>query len=321
MKTLIKILTIILLSTCSNSPDSISISEFEATGIMGRFLKKEGNHIRPIVIILPGSSMGFIKESEIYGIVENGYDVLSLAYYGIGNLSKQIEHIPIEGINNSITWLEKNGIKEERKIVLLGISKGAELGLVYASKYNNIDGLACYSPSNIVLPNHVGINNEENYKSSWSHKGKEINFSNLKKFIEPAGKIEYRKYISPILKDSVELGRGRIKVEDIKCPILLMSGKEDKVWSSFEMSELIKRDVEKNINAKEKHKVKVVGYEKCGHQFFWFGNGDPQKITTSQSMRITGIKKHRFIYGGEKEWILKAMKESKREFFNFISGL
>lgn len=313
----IPIIVVLLFSTCAKLLDSISVSNFEVEGAMGKFLEKRENVDRPIVIVLPGSSKGFIKEQSVIGIIEKGYDVLLLAYHGIENLPNEMEKIPIEGVNNSIQWLRKNGVKEQRKIVVLGISKGAELGLVYASKYDDIDGLVCYSPSNFVLPNHVGVKKEESYKSSWTYKGEELSYARIEKFTDPAGKIEYKKYIEPILKDSTELMRGRIQVEDIKCPILLLSGKDDKVWPAYEMSLLIKRDVEKNNS----NRVDVVGYENCGHQFFWFGKGEPQKVATSQSMRLTGIKRHRFIYGGEKASILKAMKASNEAFFDFMKKI
>lgn len=66
--------------------------------------------------------------------------------------------------------------------------------------------------------------------------------------------------------------------------------------------------------------VKLMGFANCGHQFFWFGSGEPV-AATSQSARITGIKKHRFIYGGTQPGTQRAMKESRKEVLEFLKSL
>jgi pimeloyl-ACP methyl ester carboxylesterase len=61
-----------------------------------------------------------------------------------------------------------------------------------------------------------------------------------------------------------------IPVERIKAPILLISGKEDALWPSFEMGESIKRRL---AAANFAYDVQHLGYDGAGHMVF-MGNPD-----------------------------------------------
>ena len=55
-----------------------------------------------------------------------------------------------------------------------------------------------------------------------------------------------------------------IKIENIKCPILLISGEDDLTWPSMMMSNQIKTRAEKY---KFKYEINHYSYENAGHQF------------------------------------------------------
>ena len=272
----------------------------------------------PIILILPGSSPGYLPSEVVLGLVENGYDVFSLAYFGIGSLPDRLEEIPLEYFHLAVSEIRSLINSPNRKIVLLGISKGAEGALLYASRFKDIDGLILYAPGSWVLPNHVDRRMDKEIKSSWMCNGRPVPFLPLEKFDEPAGRVEYRSYFRKALLDTTFSNSFIIEAEHIPCPILMMSGSDDNVWPSADMSEIIeKRVLRSNQNAR----IERLVFPNAGHQFFWFGIHEPRILSRSQTLRLTGIKKHRFTFGGTDEGNLSAMKSSQIKVLSFLQML
>ncbi len=305
-----------LLHGCAKQPNKSEIPyvEINEPGIHARHFSLAENINRPIIILLSGSGGPYMRGDVLYGIVQNGYDVFSTAYFGQSDQPREIEHVPIEYVDNAIKWLRDT--YPRRKIVVMGVSKGAEMALLYASEFDNLDGLICYAPSSIVIPNHVTVAEGNTLKSSWTFQGKEVPFAPLNYFTDPAGPVAYRKYIDPILAVDEVLQKSRIVVEKIQCPVLLLAGKDDQVWPSYEMAKMI-YDTLKNANAD----VVLKAYENGGHQFFWFGEGEPDRVSTRQTVRLTGIKKHSFSFGGTIEDTRKAMMQSKKDVLEFLEKM
>jgi dipeptidyl aminopeptidase/acylaminoacyl peptidase len=71
-------------------------------------------------------------------------------------------------------------------------------------------------------------------------------------------------------KNEEMINQSAIEVENIKAPILFISGKEDKVWPSFMMSEMMmKRLEQKQFQYDYAH----YSYENAGHNFAGGGQG------------------------------------------------
>ena len=304
----------LLILTCSKNPEGITVDTIDSDTIYSKLISKPENLERPLVIVIPGSGGNYMPDKYLFGLVESGYDVLSIAYVGKKKLPKAIELVPLEYLENVVLW-SKNRFSK-RKIVLLSISKGAEYALTFASHFNLVDGIICYSPSAFVLPNHVTLDKTELQKSSWTFEGKEIPFAALKPFDDKAGMLTYKKYIDPIFSDGKQLNKSRIKVEAIKCNLLLLTGEDDLVWPATKMAHVIQSEIEKSNSSIS---VNHISYKKCGHQFVWFDKKDPEYKPEYQSMNITGIKKHKFLFGGTKEATIKAMVNSRNAVLDFLN--
>ena len=312
---LLTILCVIILG-CNNYPKGISINEIDSNEIYSKLISNSKNLERPIVVVVPGSGGSYMPDEHLFGLVQGGYDVLSIAYVGKQGLPKKIEHIPLEYLEKILLVTKERF--PDRKIVLLGISKGAEYVLTFASKFNLADGIICYSPSSFILPNHVDLKKNEIQKSSWTLNGKEIPFAKLADFSDEAGMVTYKKYITPIFNDIEKLNKSRIKVENIKCDLLLLSGENDMVWPSTKMANLIQSKIsESSSSINVTHK----SYKDCGHQFIWFDKEKPKYAPEYQSMNLTGIKKHKFIFGGNTEATIKAMVDSKNRVITFLNNI
>ena len=107
----------------------------------------------PAIITLGGAEGGFsFTEAEAKLIVNEGFIVMRLGYFKYSkNTKKQtLKEIRIEKVMEAIDWLKKNNSVDSTKIGLLGISKGAELALIVASKTNSVKAVAAHVPSHVV---------------------------------------------------------------------------------------------------------------------------------------------------------------------------
>jgi len=306
------LLLLTCLSSCNQPPPDLNVLQVAEPGIEARLYSKPRNWQNPIVVVIPGSKPGHIKGKVLYDLVESGYDVYSIAYHGISHLPAQLEEIPVEYVHQCLQWLRQKPQTKGRKIVLMAISRGSELALIYGHHFGDIDGLICYAPSSMVLPNHVGYPHNQPYKSSWTLNDTALPFAPLARFKDPAGKITYRKYLEPWVSTTAS---GSIDVQGIDCPVLLLAGADDQVWPSAQMAQLIDGQIKA---AQPDCWVRTVIYAEAGHQFIWFDQGYPDFTATSQSINLTGIKKHRFMFGGTEQGNKAAMVNSRKEVLDFL---
>ncbi|MBN1700083.1 MAG: hypothetical protein JW881_21410 [Spirochaetales bacterium] len=227
----------------------------------GDFFFKNKNE--KAVIALGGSEGGRLWstiESKLKDLLQLGYDVLTLAYFREENLPRKLERIPLEYFRQAIDWLSG---KEYSSIAVMGLSKGAECALVLASYFNRIAAVAAIVPACVVFQ---GINGSAFRRtSSWSYEKKELPYVKLhhfhKGFLKERLKGEYYHcYMHSLLNNRNE--KAIIPVERIRGPILLLSGKNDTMWPSEFMADMIvKRLKEKQFGYSCEHLVFDTGHD------------------------------------------------------------
>lgn len=119
------------------------------------------------------------------------------------------------------------------------------------------------------------------------------------------------------LKKYDHVSAATIKVERIKGPILLFSGKNDSVWPSSLMADMI----EKRINDSDfKFDFNNIQYENAGHLIS--SNPDSDSDTSERMGKITiDGKVYEFAYGGTMNGDNKAKKLARIKVFEFIDKL
>ncbi|MDN5215199.1 acyl-CoA thioester hydrolase/BAAT C-terminal domain-containing protein [Fulvivirgaceae bacterium BMA12] len=310
-------LSFLLLLACSKIPEGIFIERVENEHFNILLITQDSNLSNPIVVFVPGSTGGYLPNKYAYPLVKNGYDVLSIAYTGINNLPNRIEEIPLEYFHAIISWAREELHGEDRKIVLLGPSRGAELSLLYASTYDNINGIIAYSPSCLVVPESLFNRNQDELKSSWTLNGIPIPFAPIKVLPEEGGFIDFVSYYTPLLENEEILDSSMIAVAQIQCPVLLLSGTEDEVWPSTKMANLIESRMR---NADPAAQIKNIAYRDAGHQFLFFGDEPPASFRREQPVRMNG-EKYRFPFGGSTAGNQKAMASSQAEVYAFLERI
>ncbi|HTF22260.1 MAG TPA: alpha/beta fold hydrolase [Chryseolinea sp.] len=280
------------------------------------FYPKEGNHL-PLVVALAGSGGGFLPDKELQSLALEGYAVLSLAYFNADLLPKKIENIPLEYFDVAIDWSCNQSIVDTGKIILLGVSRGAELALLLASHYSRFKGVIAYSPGCFVLPNAVDSDDSIARKSSWSWQGKPISFAPLPMLQRNHGEaIDYRRYIEPLLKN-LDNEPYTIPVERVKGSILLLSGEDDQTWPSAEMAMLIEQRLKEN---QYPYSVRNVVFPDAGHSLFQLQNNYQLLSSTffrGLRFRVNG-KQYRFNLGGSPWADMLAKRKARSETLQFL---
>lgn len=226
----------------------------------------------PAIIFIGGSGGGFRQErSSLYA--SEGYAVLNLKYFRHDSLPEGIVEIPLEYVAKAHKWLQQQPEIDQDKIGIIGRSRGSELAMLYATKYDDLQFVIAQAPSSVVWFGWA------DKKSSWSYKGIPFPYAVYtdedserieKEFIQK--NIQYRdgpKFLSAFSnKEGIE--KALIPVEDIQCPILFISGEDDQVWPATMMSEMmVKRLQERKFN----HEFMHLSYPNAGHNFAGGGQG------------------------------------------------
>jgi dienelactone hydrolase len=151
----------------------------------------------------------------------------------------------VERLEQARAWLAAQPEVDARRIVLHGVSKGAEFALVAATKMPWIAGVVAVVPSDVVWEGW-GSGVAPGRRSSFAWRGQPLEFVPYVDF-----EAEFRGFGTgePVLvRRPHDKGRAahpdrvaaaRIPVERFAGPVLLIGGHADQVWDSGAMAERI----------------------------------------------------------------------------------
>jgi esterase/lipase len=218
--------------------------------------KTDGKNVA--IMLLGGSEGGFPSYYDTEYLTKLGYPCYIIGYFGTKNTPDYLEMIPLEYFEEIIKKFKSKPEVKNKKIVVWGGSKGGELALLLASKFKQIEGVIATVPGSVVFQ---GLG--PGYKSSWSYNGEGLPFVPFAEY--DYSKIVNNQYVEPYrlaLKQTEAVEKAVIKVENINGPILLLAGKEDMMWPSAQMCDMIMKRLDEN---KFPYWHKLFAYENAGH--------------------------------------------------------
>jgi hypothetical protein len=230
------------------APQGVTVSSVKVDGLDADFFHGISGQPQKAVILLGGSEGGKSWSDAtdfIQALVDQGFCVLSLGYFGTSDLPSQLRDIPLEYFPKAFRWLAtQKQVVIPGQYALVGASKGAELALLLGSHYPEVKAVVAIAPSSVVFPGSPAskLDALRGQHSSWSLGGYELAFvpapygwATLRGMI--TGK--YTPMFETALRHARRVKEAAIPVENIQSPILLVSFKRDQVWPSSLMSEQI----------------------------------------------------------------------------------
>lgn len=218
-----------------------------------------------VMIVVSGSNGGMhITKQFAQVYCQHGIPALAVAFFGTKQTEKNLDRVPLEYIENAIKWLKARGYN---KIGIDGASKGSELALLCASMFPKISCVIARVPSYFVSEGLVtaGKTKKPSGTSCWSYNAKEFPFAayNYRSFNLPKIIAEEKElHLISINKEKTVKEENIIPVENIKGPVLLLSGKNDVVWPSYDSALYIEKRLNDNsFRFPHKH----IAFEYIGH--------------------------------------------------------
>jgi dienelactone hydrolase len=219
-------------------PQDVEETSIAEDGLVGYLYAPTKAGTYPALLILGGSD-GYIDFQKARTLASHGYVTLALDYFGDPPLPTELVEIPLEYFKTAIDWLQTQENVDGDKIGVIGTSRGGELALLLGATYPEITAVVGYVPSGLVVGGISSTNPDE--VAAWALNGTPIPFYN---------------------KSKENLEETTIPVEQIKGPILLISGEDDQIWPSFELSEIAMDRLRENDHP---YPYEHLSYEGAGH--------------------------------------------------------
>jgi len=238
--------------------------EVRDDGLVATFFDHESG-ARPGVIIMSGSNGGLAEDQPAL-LASRGYAVLSLAYFGMEGVSRDLTNIPLEYFGRAIDWMGANPSVDRERVAIMGASRGGELALLLGATFPAVKAVVAYVPSGVGWP---GLSSDLTAETSaaWTRDGKPIAFMpNPPPDAEAWSKPPV--VLMPTFHKAMSM-RAReewpeIAVEKTHGPILMFSGSDDQMWPSLALADIAaQRLLKKNFA----HRFEHITYAGAGHLF------------------------------------------------------
>ncbi len=225
---------------------------------------------RPTILFIGGSGSGLAVDAPISAaLASHGFNVLSVSFIGEHNLPPQLSRVPLEYFVKVFSWIKRNPTTAGKDIWVLGMSKGAEVTLILASRHPEITRVALWAPHAYCFQG-IAFKNE----SSWTYHGKDIPYIRIKnRWVfghmldclikdKPFG---YTPVYEKSLGHATNKDDARIKVENSNADFLFCTSKDCGMWNTYEGALEIMEALKKNNYL---HAYDLIVYENAGEPYF-----------------------------------------------------
>jgi len=233
---------------------------------------------RGAVIVLGGSEGGLGGSRNLARrLAADGFNAIAVSYFGEAGQSPRLNEIPIEPVGAALVWLQARP-EAAGPIAIVGVSKGAELALLTASREPRIKAVAVGVPSSLVWQ---GIDQTgAPTGSSWTVEDQPLPYTSYdfsRGFVS----------IFALYAGAVDTApaEAEIPVERIAGPVLMISGQADTLWPSADMAARIERRLQAHDFA---FPIVNIAYPDAGHAVFGPPIRDPNAPALQAVLSVGG---------------------------------
>lgn len=201
----------------------------------------------PGVIVLGGSDGGNLWAFVAAMLAAHDMAALSLPYFAYDDLPTDLIGIPLEYFGEALQWLRARPDVGNAGVGVLGFSRGGEAALLIGATFPDVAAVVAMVPSGMSGGGISGTDFSAMTKSAWTMGGTPLPL--LPPPWDPVSMQEAQAAMASgkpfaaragILR-AVEAGRARIeevaiRVERTRGAILMMSGEDDQMWGSSELT-------------------------------------------------------------------------------------
>lgn len=228
------------------------------------------NEEKPLAVIIGGSVPGIPPNinDDLSNYLKQNFNVLLLAYYGVGELAKSLEMVPIEYFINAINFIKEKQNIPDNKVIIIGQSKGGEAALVLTNYIKSAITIATVPSSYVFqgLPEDLFSIYKAQPKASWSFNNKELPYIKFS-FDETSMNCAKNNNFCKCYETSIEKNfnpDALINLDGYKGKVLLISSENDQYWPSKNMCNILME------NSKNKDNIMHVSLNLEGHYFLLY---------------------------------------------------
>lgn len=228
-------------------------------GLLGNYYPGRGGGRRPALLALGGSEGGLGEGSKRLALAlqAEGFSVLTLSYHRAPGQPPHLELIPLEMFARAISWLQRQAEVDPERIGLVGVSKGAEAGLIVATRDPRIRAVVLGAPSSVAWQG-ASFDRDGTFASSWTERGRPLDHLAY-------GRWKWWTEMTPILAGTLatlpQHPGAAIPIERTSAPVLLVCGEADTLWPSCPMS----RQLAERARSQGRPEVALLAYPGAGH--------------------------------------------------------
>jgi len=193
----------------------------------------DGLRSRVGVLVVAGSS-GRVDVVRAQRFAQLGAVALAQQWFGGSGQASGICEIPVEEFVRGVDLLVEAGAS---RVVVVGVSRGAEGALHLAVVDDRVDGVVALSPSSVSWANvGPGLDGQMTpARSSWSWCGEPIPFVPYDPaWVDPDPPVSYRAlYESSLVVFAERVGVASIPIERARAEIVAVAGGDDQMWPSL----------------------------------------------------------------------------------------
>lgn len=247
------------LSLYQTTVPDLTIQHIQGDYLNGFYLKPDMLQYKGMIVTFGGSE-GSPAYEDAVALAQEGYQVLSLFFFGMPNQVPNLKEVPLDYYEEIEAYIRQE-LAVEGPITVIGTSKGAEYSLLLSTRYSSIDNVVLFAPSSRVF---AGLDFKQP-SSSWSYQGQAVAyldfqdsefhlFDDIYRLVTKSPISYLATYESLLATDG-----GKIPVQDSQSKILAFAGGDDQMWPSAKMA--------KEIAQTRPEKTEIYLYPDAGHVF------------------------------------------------------
>jgi dienelactone hydrolase len=219
-----------------------TVTEVREPGVRGIFARPPGPGPFPGVVAFAGSGGGLGAAAAWAPVLASrGLATLAIAYFGGPGLPDALVGIEVEVVERAARWLLRRDDVAPGAVGVMGASRGSELALWAGALLDNVGAVAAFAPSGVSW---AGLDAGGPVDApAWTFAGLPLPYAPVgapaKVAQAPtAGPVALRAAFEPVLADPELFEHAVIPVEDIRGPVLFVSGEADTMWPSTPMTRI-----------------------------------------------------------------------------------
>jgi len=247
--------------------------EVRDEGLVGTFFlppERADGRPHPTVLVLNGSGGG-INEPRAALYASHGYAALALGYFKVPGRSDYISNTPLEYFETALGWLHRTLRPPGGFVAVSGQSRGGELALLLGSLFPHavsavigyVPGAVVHSAQNACDP-ALGRDGP-----AWIFRGQPLphlwqdnRTATWAPWDEGPQPRRHADALLTALQDPAAVERARIRVENIRGPVLLLTAGDDGSWPSSLYGRMVSERLQR---LEHPHAVEQLDFDGAGH--------------------------------------------------------